>query len=83
MPISLTVAEGRAVVETMARLGRVYQSGTQRRSIGCFRFAVDVARAGFLGKVHTIRTYLDKGIECDPQPPQPVPPGFDGLLDRG
>jgi predicted dehydrogenase len=76
-PISLTVAEGRAVVETMTRMGRVYQSGTQRRSIGCFRFAVDVARAGMIGKIHTIRTYLDKGIECAPEPPQPVPPGFD------
>ena len=76
-PISLTVAEGRTVVETMTRLGRVYQSGTQRRSIGCFRFAVDVARAGLIGKVHTIRTYLEKGPECPPQPPEPIPPGFD------
>ena len=76
-PISLTVAEGRAVVETITRQGRVYQSGTQRRSIGCFRFAVDVARAGLIGKIHTIRTYLEKGIECGLEPPQPVPPDFD------
>jgi predicted dehydrogenase len=76
-PISLTVAEGRAVVETMKRTARVYQSGTQRRSIGCFRFAVDVAQSGMLGRIHTIHTYLDQGPDCGIQPPEPVPPGFD------
>jgi len=76
-PISLTIAEGRAVVEAMKRYGRVYQSGTQRRSIGCFRFAVDVARSGLLGEIHTLHTYLDPGRECGDEPPQPVPEGFD------
>ena len=38
-PISLTIAEGRAVADTMKRYNTVYQSGTQRRSIACFRFA--------------------------------------------
>ncbi len=76
-PISLTVAEGRAVVETMAACGRVYQSGTQRRSIGCFRFAVDVALSGMLGKIHTIHTCLMAGPACGVQPIEPVPEGFD------
>jgi len=52
--VSLTIAEGRAVADTMKRLGAVYQSGTQRRSNGCFRFAVDIARSGMLGKLHTL-----------------------------
>jgi len=34
-PISLTIAEGRAVADTMKRYGTVYQSGTQRRSNAC------------------------------------------------
>ena len=76
-PISLTVAEGRAVVEAMAAYGRVYQSGTQRRSIGCFRFAVDVARSGKIGKLHTLHTYLSEGLVCGNEPPEPVPKGFD------
>jgi predicted dehydrogenase len=76
-PISVTVAEGRAVVEAMKTYGRVYQSGTQRRSIGCFRLAVDVARSGMVGKLHTIHTYLSEGLVCGIQPPQPVPEGFD------
>lgn len=76
-PISLTVSEGRAVVEAMDACGTVYQSGTQRRSIGCFRFAVDVARKGLIGKVHTIHTYLSEGPACPIQPLEPVPDGFD------
>jgi predicted dehydrogenase len=76
-PISLTVAEGRAVADTMKRCGTVYQSGTQRRSNICFRFAVDIARSGMLGRLHTLHCYFHKGPTCSPQKPQPVPNGFD------
>jgi predicted dehydrogenase len=76
-PISLTVAEGRAVVETMKRYGTVYQSGTQRRSIASFRFGVDIARSGMLGRLQTLHCYYDHGPTCPPQRPEPVPQGFD------
>ena len=36
-PSSMTIAEGRAVVETAKRYGRVYQTGTQRLSEAQFR----------------------------------------------
>jgi len=76
-PISLTIAEGRVVADTMKRFGTVYQSGTQRRSNGCFRFAVDIARSGMLGRVHTLHCYYHNGPTCPPQSPQAVPEGFD------
>lgn len=76
-PISLTVAEGRAVADTMKRLGTVYQSGTQRRSNACFRFGVDIARSGMLGRLHTLHCYYHNGPACPPQKPEPVPKGFD------
>ena len=76
-PISLTIAEGRAVADTVKRLGTVYQSGTQRRSIGCFRFAVDIARSGMLGPLHTLHCYYHNGHNCPPQKPEPVPQHFD------
>ncbi|MHC4680689.1 MAG: Gfo/Idh/MocA family protein [Planctomycetota bacterium] len=76
-PISLTIAEGRAVADTMKRLGTVYQSGTQRRSIGCFRFAVDIAHSGMLGPLHTLHCYYHNGPTCAPQKPEAVPEGFD------
>ena len=76
-PISLTIAEGRAVADTMKRLGTVYQSGTQRRSNACFRFAVDIARSGTLGQLHTLHCYYHNGPTCPPQRPEPIPGGFD------
>ena len=76
-PISLTIAEGRVVADTMKRYGAVYQSGTQRRSIACFRFAVDIARRGMLGELRTLHCYYHNGPTCPPQRPQPVPEGFD------
>ena len=76
-PISLTVAEGRAVADVMSRYSAVYQSGTQRRSIACFRFGVDIARSGVLGELRTLHCYYHNGPACPPQPVQPVPDGFD------
>jgi predicted dehydrogenase len=76
-PISLTVAEGRAVADTMRRLRVVYQSGTQRRSVGHFRFACELVRNCRIGKLLRIIEYLGAGPSCPPQPEQPVPKGFD------
>jgi predicted dehydrogenase len=76
-PISLTIAEGRAVANTMKRLGTVYQSGTQRRSNACFRFGVDIARSGVLGQLRTLHCYYHNGPTCPPQKTEPVPKGFD------
>ena len=76
-PISLTIAEGRAVAEAMKRYSIVYQSGTQRRSIRSFSFAVEMARAGKVGKIHTIHVNLSEGPSCGVQQIQPVPEGFD------
>ncbi|MBN1508110.1 MAG: Gfo/Idh/MocA family oxidoreductase [Sedimentisphaerales bacterium] len=76
-PISLTVAEGRAVADTMKRYSTVYQSGTQRRSIACFRFGVDLARSGVLGKLQTLHCYYHNGPTCPPQKPQQAPDEFD------
>lgn len=76
-PISLTIVEGRLVVDAMKKYGVVYQSGTQRRSIPCFRFAVDAARDGRLGALHTIHTNLSVGMDYASPEEQPVPEGFD------
>ena len=76
-PISLTIAEGRAVADTVKRFGTVYQSGTQRRSNACFRFAVEVARSGMLGRLKILHCYYHNGPTCPPQKPEPVPEGFD------
>jgi len=53
-PSSVTIAESRAVAQTVRRFGRIYQCGTQRRNIGNFVFAVNLARSGRLGQLHTV-----------------------------
>ncbi|MBN2137683.1 MAG: Gfo/Idh/MocA family oxidoreductase [Sedimentisphaerales bacterium] len=50
-PISVTIDQGRKLVETIQRLGRVFQTGTQYRSIPTIRNVVNFVREGGLGKV--------------------------------
>jgi len=53
-PISLTIAEARAVVKAVRRYGRVFQAGTQQRSSREFRFACELVRNGYIGEVKTV-----------------------------
>jgi hypothetical protein len=57
-PSSMTIAEGRAVVETARRYGRVYQTGTQRLSEANHVFCIEMARTGRLGKIHTAYAHI-------------------------
>jgi len=76
-PISLTIGESRAMADTMARYGTVHQTGHQRRSVGSYRFQVEVARSGKIGKVHTIICQVWQGPTIGPAKQSPVPEGFD------
>ena len=77
-PSCMTMAEGRAVVETARRYGRIYQTGTQRLSEGNFVFALELARTGRLGKVHTAYAHIAPWdaaeMRHDWLPAQPEPP---------
>ena len=57
-PSCMTIAEGRAVVETARRYGRVYQTGTQRLSEANHVFCIEMARTGRLGEVHTAYAHI-------------------------
>ena len=57
-PSCMTIAEGRAVVETAARYGRVYQTGTQRLSEPNHVFCIEMARSGRLGEIHTAYAHI-------------------------
>ncbi len=78
-PSCMTIAEGQAVVDTARRYGRVYQTGTQRLSIGNFVYCYEMVRTGRLGKVHTARAHIapwhsamleTKWLPAQPQPPK-------------
>ena len=74
-PCSLTVEEGRELADAVERYGRVYQAGTQRRSVGNFAFAVDLARSGKLGELKTTYAAIPwLGVNRGTLPAQPEPP---------
>jgi predicted dehydrogenase len=75
--LSLTVAESRAVCDTVRRYGRVFQTGTQQRSDRKFRFACELARNGYLGKVRAVEVGVPGGRALPNPPVVPVPPGLD------
>jgi predicted dehydrogenase len=52
-PPCLTMAQGRTVLETARRYARVYQTGAQRLSEPNHVFAIEMARSGRLGRIHT------------------------------
>jgi len=56
-PSSLTVGEGRRMVEVARRTNRVVQVGTMQRSAEHFQDAVDIVRSGILGKISFVRTW--------------------------
>jgi predicted dehydrogenase len=70
-PLSLTIREGRRMVEAARRYGRVFQTGSQHRSKLHTRLACELVRNGRIGKVHTIITNIPG---CNWTPP-PVPDG--------
>jgi predicted dehydrogenase len=77
-PMTLTIAEGRAVADTMRNLARVYQGGTQRRSVAKFIYAAEMARTGKLGQLRTVIAYTPGFVPnigaYYARPAQPEPP---------
>jgi len=79
-PCGITIGDCQALADTMNRYGRVFQAGTQRRSIGNFQFAVHLARSGKLGNLHTVHASIYKlRVSYDWLPAEPEPPK--GVVD--
>ncbi len=76
-PLSVTIAEGRAVADAVKHAGIVYQSGTQRRSQPSYRFCVETALSGRIGKLLYVVNRM--GGSPGPQSPKiiPAPPDLD------
>ncbi len=60
-PLSLTIAEGRAMSDAVARHNVVWQTGSQQRSDHNFRRVCELVRNGRIGKLHTVRCGLPGG----------------------
>ena len=79
--LALTVREGREIVNTARGLGRVFQTGTQQRSQGQFRRAVEMARNGYLGRLKNVEVSVPSGLghfqKLSIVKPTPVPADID------
>jgi len=77
-PLTLSIAEGRALSDTVRRYGRVFRTDSEFRSHWFFQRACELVLNGRIGEVHTIRTGVPKGdCACPPQPAMPVPEELD------
>ena len=72
-PTSLTIKEGRQLVNVVNKTGVVLQLGTQQRSSEQFRLAAELVRNGRIGKLHTVRIGLPGDPAGPPAPAMPVP----------
>ncbi|NQT51695.1 Gfo/Idh/MocA family oxidoreductase, partial [bacterium] len=76
-PFARSIREGRAMCDAVQRYGRVWQTGSQQRSDGRFRFACELVRNGRIGKVHRVEVGLPTGGGGGSTEPKPVPPTLD------
>lgn len=79
-PLSLTIDQGRQMVNATGKYNRIFQTGAQFRSSPNVRHACELVRNGRLGKIHTVRTWVAPNSFEGPGPnwkPMPVPAGFD------
>jgi len=53
-PLSLTVKEGRAMVDAVRKYNRVFQTGSMQRSWPNFRKACELVRNGYLGEIKEV-----------------------------
>jgi predicted dehydrogenase len=75
---TLTINEGKLLIETVRRLGRVFQTSTEDRSVPVYHRMAELVRNGRIGKLQRIEVILPKqpGGPGDPTP-QPVPEYLD------
>jgi predicted dehydrogenase len=79
-PLTVTVVEGRKMVDAQRRTGRVVQVGLNRRGNPVYQELLPLVRDGLIGKVTMARAYRvdnmhPKGIGR--MKPEDPPPGFD------
>ncbi len=76
-PMSLTIAEGQAMLATARGQNRVFQTGSQQRSDDRFRLACELVRNGRLGRIKTVETRIGDNPKKGPFPTSPIPKELD------
>ena len=80
-PLTNTIAEGRAACNAVKRYGRILQTGSHERSNDSVRFACEVVRNGYIGKLEKIYVNMPNNDshhtflrhDNSPKPNMPIP----------
>ncbi|GAB3346946.1 Gfo/Idh/MocA family oxidoreductase [Arachidicoccus ginsenosidivorans] len=76
-PLSLTIAEGRAMVDATRKYKRVFQTGSMQRSSYNFRQAAELVINGYIGRIKEVNVSIGEPVrQCD-LPTEPVPADLD------
>ncbi len=77
-PLTLTIAEGRVLVNAVRKYKRVFQTGSQQRSMEYNRYPCELVRTGRIGKIHTVLAVNYPGPgSCEGFPGAPIPDDLD------
>lgn len=76
-PLSLTVKEGRAMVQATRKYDRVFQTGSMQRSWNEFRQAAELVRNGTIGEIKHIKVNVGPAPVAYDLPGEPMPQGLD------
>ncbi|MBA4140226.1 MAG: Gfo/Idh/MocA family oxidoreductase [Segetibacter sp.] len=76
-PLSLTVREGRAMVDAVNKHKRVFQTGSMQRSMAEFRKTAELIRNGYLGDLTSVKVSIGGPPVPYNLPEEPLIPGVD------
>jgi predicted dehydrogenase len=76
-PMSLTIREGRLIAQAVRKYGRIFQTGSQQRSMVRNRIGCELVRSGKLGKIRRVIAHNYPTPWEGRLPAQPVPAELD------
>ena len=76
-PMTVTISEGRRMVEAVRKYQRVFQTGSQQRSMLANRVGCELVRTGKIGKILKVIAHNYPSPWEGNLPAQPVPEGLD------
>ena len=76
-PLGVSIAEDLACRRAVCRYGRIFQYGTQQRSMGHCRFGCELVRNGLIGELREIQVHCPDGRPGGSWGERPVPPDLD------
>jgi predicted dehydrogenase len=82
-PLTLTINEGKQLAKVVRETGRIVQVGSWQRSDERFRLAVEMVRAGRLGKLQRVDVVLGKNVTSGSFVPRTPPAHLNWDLWQG